>query len=228
MFSWFDKNQRWLKKGLKQSKNKKFRDYLLTGLPDINKTVYDSAFFVLDFETTGLDVKKDHIISAGFTEIKYNRIVLRKSEHHIVTTNLKLKSENVGIHHLTDDVLSQGMQIKELIDYLLIKMAGKTIIAHFQNIEYNFIQQACQSLYGLPLPMVMLDTLQIEKRRLEKLNRYIHDNQLRLFNLRNDYNLPRYKAHNAMEDAISTAELFIAQVKKREIFSTQTRIKDWL
>ena len=33
---------------------------------------------------------------------------------------------------------------------------------------------------------------------------------LRLFNLRPRYNLPRYKAHNALSDAIATAELFMA------------------
>ena len=33
---------------------------------------------------------------------------------------------------------------------------------------------------------------------------------LRLFNLRERYHLPNYKAHNALSDAISTAELFLA------------------
>jgi len=228
MISWLDKNQRWIRKGLKQSNNECFRNYLLKGLPDINQSVHNSHFFVLDFETTGLDVNKDHIISAGFTEIQNNRILLNKSEHHIVTTKLKLGNKNVSIHNITDDMVSKGMPIIDLIEYLLEKMAGKILIAHYQRIEYSFIQQACQSLYGLPLPLIMLDTLAIEKRKLEKLNRPIVANQLRLFNLRKAYNLPRYKAHNAMEDAISTAELFIAQVKIRNIENNQTLIRDLL
>lgn len=228
MINWFDKNQRWLRRGLKKSKNTEFRKYLLKSLPDINQSIQDSHFFVLDFETTGLDVEKDHIISAGFTEIRNNRILLNKSEHHLVTTKLKLTSENVGIHHLTDDVVAQGMQIKQLINYLLKKMAGKVIIAHYQKIEYNFIQNACQSIYGLPLPMLMLDTLLIEKRKLDKLNRPISANQLRLFNLRKSYNLPRYNAHNAMEDAISTAELFLAQVKTNTLQNKNPRVCDFL
>jgi DNA polymerase-3 subunit epsilon len=228
MINWFDKNQRWIRKGLQLSKNEQFRNYLLKGLPDISASVADSHFLVLDFETTGLDVNKDHIISVGFTEIKNNRILLNTSEHHLVTTKLKLKSENVSIHHLTDDMVSQGMPINQLIEYLLEKMAGKVLIAHFKKIEYGFIQQTCQSLYGLPLPFIILDTLEIEKRKLVKLNSPIVANQLRLFNLRNTYNLPRYNAHNAMEDAISTAELFIAQVKTRDVNNNQTLIRDLL
>lgn len=228
MINWFDKNQRWLRKGLKLSKNNDFREYLLKGLPDVNKSIQDSHFFVLDFETTGLDVNRDHIISAGFTEIRHNRILLNKSEHHIVTTKIRLTSENVGIHHLTDDDVAQGMSIKHLVDYLLKKMAGKVIIAHYQKVEYNFIQQACQAIYGLSLPMIILDTLLIEKKRLDKLNQPISANQLRLFNIRNSYNLPRYNAHNAMEDAISTAEVFIAQLKKRNLDLTKIAVKDIL
>lgn len=228
MINWFDKNQRWIKKGLKHSKNQHFKNYLLSGLPNVNQSVKESDFLVLDFETTGLDVTKDHIISAGFTEIQNNRILLNKSEHYIITTKLKLESKNVSIHQITDDMISQGMPINQFIEYLLKKMAGKILVAHYQKIEYGFLQQACKSLYGLSLPLIILDTLEIEKRKLEKLNRPIVANQLRLFNLRSTYNLPRYNAHNAMEDAIATAELFIAQVKNRSSDNKQTLIRDLL
>ena len=46
-------------------------------------------------------------------------------------------------------------------------------------------------------------SLQREQVTLEK-------NSLRLFNLRERYKLPAYKAHNALSDALSTAELFLA------------------
>ena len=226
MFDWFDKNQRWLRQGLKKSSGGLFRDYLLQGLPDVNQRVSDSRFFVLDFETTGLNVDKDHIISAGFTEIVNNRISLGSSEHHLVSTDFRLSSENVGIHHLTDDMVSQGMSVTALMQYLLKKMAGKVIIAHYQTIEFNFIQQVCMKLYGLKLPMIILDTLQIEKRKLERLNKPITSNQLRLFNLRKAYHLPRYNAHNAMEDAIATAELFLAQISKKQTINKPLRLKD--
>jgi len=228
MFGWFDRNQRWLKKGLKLAKDKEIREYFMNGLPSVKQKVQDAHFFVLDFETTGLDVTKDHIISAGFTEIKNNRILLNTSEHHLVSTKIKLTSENVGIHHLTDDVVAQGMPIKDMLNYLLEKMTGKVLIAHYQKIEYTFIQYACQSIYGLNLPMIILDTMAIEKKLIEKLNRPLVANQLRLFNLRDKYNLPRYNAHNAMEDAISTAELFLAQVQCRKSSQKKLLVKDFL
>ena len=107
-------------------------------------------------------------------------------------------------------------------------MSGKVLIAHYQKIEYAFLQQVCQSLYSSGLPMIMLDTLDIEKKKLEKSHQPIVANQLRLFKLRDKYKLPRYNAHNAMEDAIATAELFLAQLKKRNSNLDKIRIKDLL
>ncbi|HOP22975.1 MAG TPA: 3'-5' exonuclease, partial [Gammaproteobacteria bacterium] len=69
MLSLFDKNQRWRKKALATTKDESFRQYLLNDFPKTSQTVSETEFLVLDFETTGLDSKKDHIISAGWVEI---------------------------------------------------------------------------------------------------------------------------------------------------------------
>ena len=108
MISLLDKNQRMINKGLKTSSPGPFRDYLLAGLPNQNKSVSETDFLVIDFETTGLDSQKDHIISVGYTEIKNNKIMLGASDHHIVNTDNPLTSDNVSIHHLTDDIVRQG------------------------------------------------------------------------------------------------------------------------
>lgn len=96
------------------------------------------------------------------------------------------------------------------MDLLLVHMAGKVVIAHHQQIEYQFIQQLSNQLFGHPLPVMIANTLQIEKHRLMCLNLTISINQLRLFNLRTSYHLPHYHTHNALEDAVATAELFLA------------------
>jgi DNA polymerase-3 subunit epsilon len=64
----------------------------------------------------------------------------------------------------------------------------------------------------------MLDTLKIERRKIQQMQQHTQPDGLRLFNFREKYNLPRYKAHNAMQDAISTAELFLAQVPMGDFF----------
>ncbi|MCB1593303.1 MAG: hypothetical protein KDI76_00190 [Xanthomonadales bacterium] len=223
MLSLFDKNQRWRKKALATTKDESFRQYLLNDFPKTSQTVSETEFLVLDFETTGLDSKKDHIISAGWVEISKNKIQLASAEHHLISTKKQLSGQSVSIHNLTDDMISQGVPITIFFKYLLKKITGKVVIAHYKKIEYEFLQQISNSIFGCHLPIIMLDTLMIEKKIREKANKPIVVNELRLFNLRNHYNLPRYHAHNALEDAIATAELFLAQINKH--FSSPDKLK---
>lgn len=226
MFDWFDSNRRWLKNGLKKAEKGAFRDYLLAGMPDIKASVEQAEFVVLDFETTGLNVEKDHIISVGYTEIKQGRVLLGKSRHYLVMTSHKLQSHSVKFHHLTDDMIENGLSIATVLSDLLLAMAGKVVVVHHKKIEYGFLQKACVNLYQSHLPIIMLDTLMIEKKYRDRLNRPYHNHDLRLFNLRKAYHLPHYRAHNAMEDAIATAELFIAQFRSRQSSIKNMRIKD--
>lgn len=223
---WKNKNQKLIDQALRLNPQGQLKNYLMTPLVNLHLPALSVDYLVLDFETTGLDYQRDHIISMGFTEITRGRLQLNSAEHHLVKTEKKLHSDNVSIHQITDDEVSQGIGIKAMMNLLLQRMAGKAVVAHYQSIEYNFIQQISHRLYGHALPMVMVDTLQIERRKLQRLFRPIAANQLRLFNLRNDYNLPRYHAHNAMEDAIATAELLLAQICHRQQHHKPTKLKD--
>jgi DNA polymerase-3 subunit epsilon len=87
---------------------------------------------------------------------------------------------------------------------------------HYAKIERDFLEAATKRVYGKSLPFLMVDTMQIERRKLERTHQPIQSNQLRLANLREQYDLPRYGAHNALEDAVATAELFMAQLAQRQ------------
>ena len=85
-------------------------------------------------------------------------------------------------------------------------------VAHHAKIELTFLTQACQKLYGVSPRFPVIDTMRIAKRWLERRNKEIEQGDLRLFNLRKRYGLPMYQAHNALSDAIATAELLQAQI----------------
>ncbi len=183
-------------------------------LADNVNLIKDLEFLVLDFETTGFDASKEKIISMGYTVIKNLRILPQTSTHILVNPKQVLTEKNVAIHQLTDEELKQGISLESAMDRLLLAMTGRVIIVHFDNVEKGFINQACRQLYRInALPMVMLDTLKIEQKKRQQTQQQIKSGGLRLFALREKYNLPRYNAHNAIQDAIATAELFLAQIE---------------
>lgn len=188
------------------------RQYLQTPLPDKMDYLDELEFVVLDFETTGLDAKREAILSMGYTSLNTQRIFLRDMTHRIIQLNIALPAESVVVHKITDDRMLEGIHLHDALDELVTRMAGKVLLVHYERIERTFLQAAMKRVYGHALPLVMVDTMAIAHKRLERLQHHIQPNQLRLANLRQSSKLPRYGAHNALEDAIATAELFLVQL----------------
>lgn len=208
---------------LQRAENSPFKKYLKTELPDRKQTVLDTEFLALDFETTGLDEKNDAILSVGCTIIKNGRIQLKHNTHHLIQINKKIPEKSVVIHKITDDRAHEGMHLHNVIEELLNKIAGRVLLVHFARIEREFLNAACKQIYGYKIPVYFVDTFEIERRRLQNIQPEVSPGQLRLFNIRERYGLPRYHAHNALEDAIATAELFLAQVMRGSNLNAQLK-----
>jgi DNA polymerase-3 subunit epsilon len=62
----------------------------------------------------------------------------------------------------------------------------------------------------MPILAPVVDTLLLEQRRLLRANKGIKSGDLRLHYCRQRYGLPDYPAHDALTDALATAELLSA------------------
>ncbi len=188
------------------------RDYLEQPFPDRNSCISDAALLAMDFETSGLDTKKDHLLSVGHVELQHNRILLDTAHHQIIRSTRDISGGNVGIHHITHDRTALGQALPQVVESILQQLRGKVLLAHHAAVEIGFLQQACTNIYGMAPVIPAIDTMQLARQRLERRQQPCKPNQLRLFNLRKQYGLPAYQAHNALMDAIATAELFLAQL----------------
>ncbi|MFK5985497.1 MAG: exonuclease domain-containing protein [Pseudomonadota bacterium] len=201
------------KRLLKKAPEGPIKDFLSIPFPSPKTPIDETPILAVDFETTGLKPNKDEILSIGFISIEFNEILLSSAYHQVICTNGKLDEENVVIHHITDDVKSQGEPLHVVVEKLLKDLAGKVMLVHFAYIEKHFLEQACKKLYGMAPIFPIIDTLVIAKRRLERYSGSFSPAALRLFNLRFQHQLPQYKAHNALSDALATAELFLAEIE---------------
>lgn len=187
------------------------QDYLEQSFPGRRMLCEDVTIVAVDLETTGLDPKKDDILSVGLVEIRGMSIKLDTAWHEIVSIERDIPEDSAIIHHITDDHAAEaGKPLEQVLPELLRRLAGKVMLVHFSRIEQLFIDAACRRFYGAPFVIPIIDTLKLGQRVFERRNHTIQPGDLRLFNLRPRYNLPHYKAHNALNDALSTAELFLA------------------
>ena len=178
------------------------------------------TFTVVDFETSGLNPESDHIVSIGWVHIIKNTIKLSSAQHYIINEptvdNSPSEHPEVdytarSLHHILPEQQKMGISIEKAMDRFFTCLPNNILIVHGATIEQRFLEQFFLSHQLPSLPVIWLDTLRIEQNTIEY-NRHLRD--FRLFSLRRQYNLPDYPAHHALVDAISTAELFLAQRKR--------------
>lgn len=211
---------------LKRVDHPTIRTYLETPLPTRKTPLEEVEFLSVDFETTGLNSKKEAILSIGYTHLRGGRVMLKESGHRVIRINIPLCEKSVAIHQITHERMEAGVALHDALEELMQLLPGKVMLVHCAPIEKGFLAAAIKRVYNCKLPFLWVDTLEIERKRLDRGVTPVQANRLRLGNLRNDYKLPRYGGHNALEDAIATAELFMVLMAQRE--NKQVLLRDIL
>lgn len=211
-FSWLCGYEAKRKKMLKRAPEGALKDFLSVPFPSTNRYYGDLEILAVDFETTGLNAISDKLLSVGFVTLKNNQIQLGSSYHQVIKTVGDLQADNVLIHQITDDIKDRGLQLRFVVENLLEALAGKVMLVHFARIEKQFLTQACIELYGMAPVWPIIDTLMVAKRRMDNRDVAYDPSELRLTPLRNKMGLAEHYGHNALNDAIATAELLMVQV----------------
>jgi len=191
------------------------RDFYRKDYPTLDKSFRDVEFLAIDIECTGLDEKEDDILSIGMVPVIEGAIRLSEAEYYLVRPRKAVPEETAVIHGILDGHLEDAPRMFEILPHVLRMMTGRVAIAHHQSIESKFLTAACRFLYRTPLVIPYVDTMRLEMRLFGRNQpSTMKSGAFRLDACRQRYKLPRYRAHNALIDAISSAELFLAQAAK--------------
>lgn len=176
----------------------------------------------LDVETTGLDPRRDTVLSVGWVPVDGDTITLAGAGHLVLAAGAEV-GQSAVFHGITDDQVAAGTPVADAVAQVLEALAGRAMLAHFATIETRFLSLLCERLYGAPLVTPVVDTLVLHDRFI---NRGFDDEaragELRLWNARTRYGLPRYPAHSALTDAIACAELYLGHVAEASLERPQT------
>ncbi len=168
-------------------------------------------YLVIDIETSALDPRRGEILSIGWVLIKNGKSILATAEYFLLRPQ-KTVGNSATVHSLRDCDLQSGFDEKLVLDHLLSVAKGRILVFHHATLDTKFLNHLSRKYFGLLLVLPVIDTLRNEKNILNKNNIPMRPSVLRLASCRARYNLPAYPAHNALTDALATAELFLAQM----------------
>lgn len=190
----------------------------------------DASMVALDIETTGLDALTDEIVSIGLVPFDTRRIYCRQAKYWLVQTK-KLSDISIPIHGITHSEIEQAPSLATVLNDVLCHLKGKQVVVHYRYMEREFLRQAAANMWQEVLLFPVIDTFELEAEYLRATrpfwNRLTGKKRpsARLPDCRERYHLPVYGNHNALTDALATAELMQAQIQYWQAQKNATR--DW-
>lgn len=180
-----------------------------TAPPGLDTPVDSLPLLAVDVETTGLRPHKDRLLSIGWVPLNGRSIDL-SGAGEVIIRDIGGVGDSATVHGLTDDTLAAGLPVHEALESFLAALRGRAMLAHFSVVESGFLSAACRQEFRAGLVVPVVDTLDLERRHMERMGTYPRGEDLRLARVRERYGLPDYRIHRASTDALSCAELYLA------------------
>src|SRR5438270_4832272 len=173
----------------------------------------------LDLELTGLDPRRDDIISIGAVPIEHGRVLLGEAVYSLVRTTQRSQLGAVQVHKLRVPDLAKAPPLAEAIDVVLNALAGCVPVFHTAFVERAFLSKPF-SRRRVRLPPAA-DTEVLGQRWLRHRDGDA-PTSLALARLSQEMGMPAELAHHALGDALTTAEVFVALATLLDEIEPQT------
>ena len=168
----------------------------------------EAHYAVVDLETTGLDPRRDEIISFASVPINKGRAVVGAACTANVRPAQMPAAETIRIHGLRPLDLETAPPLPEVLDLIVESLTGRVLVAHAAWVERGFLEAALKR-GGLRLFKPVLDTASLAAHLLAPQGLQ-EGNVLALSEAAGKLGLPVHRPHVAEGDALTTAQLFLA------------------
>ncbi len=179
---------------------------------DEKKLITEARYVVVDTELTGLDEKKDSVVSIGAVRMTGGRIELGDAFYRLVSPRTELSAASVVIHEITPSEVAAKPAIDTVLADFLEFCGGAVLVGHFVSIDLNFLNREMRRTRRAGIRNSALDTFSIyewlRKRNKARDCFVMAPEGYRLYDIVKCFDIPVNGAHNAIKDAFTTAQLF--------------------
>jgi DNA polymerase-3 subunit epsilon len=175
------------------------------------------VYWSLDIETGGLDARRDPIIALGMLPVRDGVLRLGESYQTLVQPEegRAIRPESVKAHQLVTGEVRNAPALGDVLVEVDRRIREGALLVHHQAIDVVFLKRAYDRLgRKWPKPPVV-DTVEL-LHKLDRKTRFLRPADAppdppstNLTESRRRHGLPDYQAHDALTDAVATAELFL-------------------
>ena len=172
-----------------------------------------TRFVVLDTETSGLDVRKDTLLSIGACIVYEGKVCIAENFYREIRQESASGTDNILLHGIGREAQLAGEQEAEALSSFL-EFAGKQpLVAFNAPFDDQFLSTAMRKYLGVRFKPQWVDLAQLPKAMYpgDALECLTLDDWLERFSI------VLLERHNALADAYCTAQLLLVMLKKAEL-----------
>lgn len=199
--------------GKKKAASDEAQTGIWTGSVQKNISIRKCPFVVFDTELSGLDAKKDFIVSIGAMKMTGGTIHISREFYRLVQPEGEISKKSVEIHGIVPSELKNEQSLVEVLPDFLDFITDAVLVGHFITIDIKFVNAALKKLGRKKLSNPALDTHTIHEWLYENGEEFRKHypgltDKTDLFSVAGRYGITIDTAHNALNDAFITAQLF--------------------
>ncbi|MBP1682054.1 MAG: polymerase epsilon subunit [Proteobacteria bacterium] len=163
---------------------------------------------VFDTETTGLNPKKDEILSIGAVKLKGNKILMSEKFELFVKPTREVGEQSIKIHQIRNIDLANGCEAREAITQFLHFIGSRPLVGYYLEFDMKMINKYVKPWLGINLPNPQIEVSGLYH---DKKIKFIPDGviDLRFDVMMKELGLPIFGKHDALNDAVMTAMMYI-------------------
>lgn len=175
-----------------------------------------ARFAVVDVETTGLNPRRNRLLSIGAVTVERMRLVPREAFDAVLRNETPSTRENVLVHGLTPTRQAAGEMRDQVLSDFLDFVGNAPCVAFHAGFDRTVLDRALRAELGVRLPNPWLDLAELAPALFPEA-RLVHgalDDWLAYFRIN------VHKRHDAIHDAHAAAELLLvllARARERGI-----------
>lgn len=179
----------------------------------------------VDCETTGLNPRKDDIISIAAIRIKGSRILTSEAFRATVKPKAQMAADAIKVHQIRKSEAAQGWALQDILPGFLKFIGSRPLVGYWIDFDARMLNKGVQHFLKISLPNQRIDVCDLYYDRKYGNAPPNTKLDLKFASILQDLNLPPLQAHDAFNDALSTAEMYVIlkDLKERGAYLKRNR-----
>lgn len=194
-------NQIWLRKKLKL----KEYDFLFDDQLETKELV------CFDCETSGLNPKKDHLVSLSAIKIRGKEILTSETLNLTFKQPAELNPESILVHGIRNIDLAQGMEPQEAIEKFVNFIGARPLVGYYLEFDIAMVNNLIKPWLGIGLPNQQIEVSELYYKKFISSHRLksTQPMDLSFSAILKKLDIPSLNQHNAFNDALMTALMYV-------------------